>query len=172
MIRFYNIILILLLSFHAKDPCSCYGVRDVRKGIPKEFNRSNDVFIGDVISVHDNNYVYKIEVRQVFKGNLKVGQTIKGVNVDCPPFITDIDVDERWIFFGQQYSNTFKTNDCGLSSSFSDPFGISRLLSNQPLNTPGEMQSEETLKDIKEKIDLKILEQEIINVLGELAKSD
>ena len=58
---------------------------------------------------------------EVFKGNLKAGQVVKGTNPRyCSPFVDKLG---EWVFFGK-YSTDFKTNDCGLSSNIAEPFGM------------------------------------------------
>lgn len=102
------------------DVCTCAPNGNWRKATPKEYENVEDVFIGDV-TILENNSDYEIVVCEVFKGELKSGQSIKGENLRyCGP---NVNKNGQWVLFGN-YSTTFLVNDCGLSSSITEPFGM------------------------------------------------
>jgi hypothetical protein len=115
----YNIIFLILALPLGVNICTCPPPTNWRKATPIEFEYSEFVFIGDVTICDDESY--EIVICEVFKGNLKAGQFIKGKNIGtCGPYV---DENGEWVLFGE-YSTDFKTNDCGLSSSIADPFGL------------------------------------------------
>lgn len=116
-------ILIFLLTINfipiGMDNCTCARIENWRRATSQEFEYVDDVFIGDV-TINEKQTDYSIVVCEVFKGELKSGQIIKGVNIgSCEPFVAQ---NGKWVMFGK-YSTEFKVNDCGLSSNIAEPYG-------------------------------------------------
>jgi len=119
MIKIYTIILSIFIFPNGADTCECAPHPNWKKATPKEFEYVEDVFIGDVTICNETEF--EIKVCEVFKGNLKAGDFIKGENIGyCGPYV---DKNGEWVLF-VNYSNSFKVNDCGLSSNIAEPFGL------------------------------------------------
>lgn len=119
MIKIYILLLSVFIFPDGVDICDCAPVPHWQKATPREFEYVEDVFIGDVTIYNEKEF--EIRVCEVFKGNLKSGQIIKGKNSSyCGPYV---DKNGEWLLFGK-YSNNFKVNDCGLSSNIAEPFTI------------------------------------------------
>jgi hypothetical protein len=117
----YSLIVSLFFVPNGTNICSCAPNGKWRIETPKEYNYVDDVFIGDVKEIGESKFDYEIVVCEVFKGNLKAGQVVKGTNPrSCSPFVDKLG---EWVFFGK-YSTDFKTNDCGMSSNIAEPFGM------------------------------------------------
>lgn len=122
MNKIYLIILSVFTISSESNICSCPPLPNWKKATSIEYEYSQDVLIAD-IQIGKNQTDYKIEVCEVFKGDLKPGQILNGKNIGtCGPYI---DKDGKWILFGE-LSRYFRVNDCGLSSNVSEPYGIIR----------------------------------------------
>jgi len=162
MNNIYNLILLILFLPIEKNICTCPPPANWRKATPSEYNYSNDVFIGDVKLIPNSQVDYEIVVCEVFKGDLKSGQTIKGEKFGtCGPYVNK---NGEWVLFGT-YSTKFKVNDCGISSNINDPRGL--LPPPPPPNS--EIEEKVTLKSRKLEARKHIKKQ--INMLRNISKS-
>ena len=104
------IILILLLPVFKSFGCDC-------NYIPKEveFQESNFIFIGKVISVESNFIVVKGQ--ESFKGKLIDNIKIKIDYCSISPL-----KGELWLFYMTKTNNQYFVSSCGNSRSFNKPF--------------------------------------------------
>lgn len=103
------------------DACDCARIENWRTATAGEYEYVKDVFIGDVKIISDDRTEYELIVTEVFKGDLKVGTVVKGINPKyCGPIINK---KGQWLFFGT-FSNNFHLNECGLTSNIEEPWGI------------------------------------------------
>ncbi len=101
--------------------CDCAPIGNWRNATNMEYEYVDDVFIGDVKNINEFETEYEIVICEVFKGDLKVGQKIKGINLKyCSPIVSK---KGQWLFFGT-YSTDFKINDCGLTTNIDEPWHI------------------------------------------------
>ena len=163
MIKIYIIILTLFLFPNGTEICTCAPLPHWKKATPKEYEYVDEVFIGDVTICDGTNF--EIKVCEVFKGNLKVGEIIKGENIGyCGPFV---DKNGEWILFGK-YLNNFKVNDCGLSSNIAEPFGMFP----PPPPPPPDLEYDEKTVTKKWKAESKKMIKEQIKMLRKISKSE
>ncbi|WP_127845636.1 hypothetical protein [Psychroflexus aestuariivivens] len=164
MTKILIIFLTLIFIPNENKNCTCAPIENWQKATPKEFEYVDDVFIGDV-TISENQTDYLIVVCEVFKGDLKSGQKIKGVNIGyCGPFV---DKNGEWVMFGK-YLTEFKVNDCGLSSNIAEPYG---MLPPPPPPPPDFKYDEKTvLKKWKAESKKMIIEQ--IKMLREISTSE
>jgi hypothetical protein len=159
----YITILSIFFLPNGANVCSCATIGNWRKATPKEYKYVEDVFIGDVKKIGESKFDYEIEVCEVFKGDLKVGQIIKGTNPRyCSPFVDKLG---EWVLFGE-YSTDFKTNDCGLSSNIAEPFGM--FPPPPPPKPNSDTDSKELIKKWRIESKKNILEQ--INMLRNISE--
>lgn len=112
---------ILLLVTISTLACDCAPIKYVDRAIENEYKFVDDVFIGDVKWIDDDSTYYEIIVCEVFKGDLRPGQKIKGINKGlCGPYVFKTG---EWILLGT-YSNEFKVHDCGLTTNLAEPWNI------------------------------------------------
>ena len=101
--------------------CDCAPINNVDRALDHEYKFVDDVFVGDVKWFDNDSTNFEIIVCEVFKGDLKPGQKIKGINEGlCGPFVFKTG---EWIFLGT-YSNKFKVHDCGLTTDLDEPWTI------------------------------------------------
>lgn len=85
----------------------------------KEYNSSEVVFIGNIISVSEDLKYYNLTIVEVFKGNLTENDTIKGINyLSCEPIISQ---NGNWLLYGRFNSGLLNVNTCGLSRDINAP---------------------------------------------------
>lgn len=117
MTKIYFILFILIFIPNGSEYCTCKPLGHWEKATPKEYEYVDNVFIAD-ITIDKNQTDYRITVCEVFKGNLKAGQTLNGKNIGtCGPYV---DEDGEWVLFGNNKAH-FKVSDCGLSSNIAQP---------------------------------------------------
>ena len=163
MTKIYIIIISIFIFPNGTDICECAPLPNWKKATPKEFEYVEDVFIGDVTIC--NNTEFEIKVCEVFKGNLKAGEIIKGENIGyCGPYV---DKNGEWLLFGN-YLNNFKVNDCGLSSNIAEPFGMFP----PPPPPPPDFKYDEKTVLKKWKAESKKMIKEQIKMLREISKSE
>jgi len=120
MIRIATTFILLLTSIKLLA-CDCAPIKNADRALDHEFKFVDDVFIGDVKWFNNDSTTYEVIVCEVFKGDLKPGQKIKGVNKGlCGPFVLKTG---EWIFLGT-YSTNFKVHDCGLTTKLDEPWTI------------------------------------------------
>lgn len=121
MKRLIYINILLFTTWTELCACSCAPIKKEDRKFYKEYEFVDDVFIGEVKNFDDDSINYAIEICEVFKGNLRPGQLIQGVNEGyCEPFV---DKNGEWMFLGH-YSDTFEVNDCGLTTDLDEPWSI------------------------------------------------
>lgn len=137
-------------------PCDCAGIENWRTATVGEYEYVEDVFIGNVKTLSGDKAEYEIEVTEVFKGDLKVGSLIKGINSqNCEPIVNK---KGQWLFFGT-FSNNFHINECGLTSNIEEPW---RFLPPPP---PPELNMDyESIIDEFKKEARKMIQEQIIIV--------
>jgi len=99
--------------------CICPPIEKLEITQIKEYNSSEVVIIGNVNFVSENSKEFKLSVVEVFKGDLKENDIIKGVNfLSCEPTVNTIG---KWLLYGKLQSGILEINSCGLSRSFDNP---------------------------------------------------
>ena len=83
--------------------CDCARIENWRTATVGEYEYVKDVFIADVKKISEDKTRYEFVVSEVFKGKLKVGATIKGINPKyCGPVVSK---KGKWLFFGTVSNN-------------------------------------------------------------------
>ena len=143
------------------DACNCARIENWRTATVGEYEYVKDVFIGDVKMISEDKTEYELIVTEVFKGELKVGATVKGINPEyCSP---NVGKKGEWLFFGT-LTNYFHLNECGLTSNIEEPWGI------LPPPPPPELKSEQKRMIKKWKKEARENIQEQINILRNIRK--
>ena len=99
--------------------CSCPVFKNLERFQLSEFERSECVFIGEVLEINLENNSYRIIVLDTLKGT-ENGLIYEGTyNDQCGPKIYELG---KWIFYGYTDSNgALKVNECGLTRPFKNP---------------------------------------------------
>lgn len=106
-------LLIILLTLFSVN-LYCCDCKTISK--EKEYDNSNLVFLGKIISV--NSKYFEVKVLEVFKG--KPQPIIKSFISDCTIYPNKGDV---WLLYSNRYDgNEFYISSCGNSRSFRVPF--------------------------------------------------
>jgi hypothetical protein len=117
--KIFLITLILTLFIHESFSCDCKDRKDLDSARIIEFNNSELVILGEVISISDDQLNYKVRVVEIFKGDLKTSQIIEAENHQyCVPFVY---FTGKWLLYGSIQNGKFKVNICGLSRSLDFP---------------------------------------------------
>ena len=117
----YHFIFGTVFLFSGINFCDCARIENWRTATHGEYEYVDDVFIGDVNLISENKNEYELIVCEVFKGNLEIGEKIKGINAKyCGPIV---DKKGQWLFFGK-FLTEFKLNECGLSTNIEEPWQI------------------------------------------------
>ena len=149
----YLLIIGTIFLLNGINFCDCAPIENWRTATDKEYDYVDNVFIGDVNLISENKNEYELVVCEVFKGNLKIGQRIKGINPKyCPPIVNK---EGQWLFFGK-FSTDFKLNECGLTTNIEEPWKI------LPPPPPPHLKSEEqTIIDNWKQDALKMVHEQI-----------
>ena len=126
---------ILLLSSIPGLACECAEIKNLAEAQKKEFERSEMVFIGQVVSSDYNKGVYQIKIIEQFKGKSKP-KTITGKpHGYCSLFPSK--EDDLWLIYAEVSSDgSIYIPDCGLSRSFRSPYGFSDEIRIPPPSPP------------------------------------
>jgi len=110
--------LFILIGFKS-FACSCPVFKNLERLQLSEFERSECIFIGEVLEINAENNTYKIKVLDSLKGT-ENGQVYEGTyDTQCGPTIYELG---KWIFYGRTDSNgILKVNECGLTRTFKNP---------------------------------------------------
>jgi hypothetical protein len=112
-------ILILTFFIHESFSCDCKDRMDLNIARITEYNNSEIIFLGEVISISDDQLSYRVSVIEVYKGDLKTNQIIEGKNHQfCAPFIN---YTGQWLLYGNIENGKLKVNICGLTRSLEFP---------------------------------------------------
>lgn len=100
--------------------CDCGPLEKLDTIREKEYENSDVVFTGRIISLSEGWVDFKIGVTESFKGNIKKGQILSGKNnTDCEPYINS---GGDWLIYGKIVNGSLVINPCGLSRSFDFPY--------------------------------------------------
>lgn len=143
------------------DICDCARIENWRTATVGEYEYVKDVFIGDVKMISEDKTEYELIVTEVFKGELKVGSMVKGINPEyCSPNVTK---KGEWLFFGT-FKNNFHLNICGLTSNIEEPWGIKAPPPPTELKWKQKRMIKKWKKEVRENM------QEQINILRNIKK--
>ena len=162
MTYIYSIIILIFLLpvTNEVEVCDCARIENWRTATVGEYEYVKDVFIGEVKKISEDKTEYEFVVLEVFKGNLKVGRTVKGINPKyCEP---DVNKKGHWLFFGA-FSDNFNLNECGLTSNIEEPW---RILPPPP---PPELKADEKKMIKRWKKEVRENMQEQISILREIS---
>ena len=97
--------------------CECGSIKDHDEFIETSFNYYPEIFIGEI--VNENN-IFWIEVREVFKGEIENGHRIKAgfEGTSCSFYFGK---EGRGLFYGYIKNNEFITDICSPTRTFEDP---------------------------------------------------
>jgi len=110
--------LALVLST-ANYACSCSPPGKYEVALSKEIEYSDNVIIGEILEISDNQKVITLKVKEIFKGELKQGQIITFKNnYYCEPFVDELG---DWLIYSRMLDGEFSINPCGLSRSLKNP---------------------------------------------------
>lgn len=129
--------------------CSCAPTGNLPEAQEKEFAVSDNVIIGEIVNISDDERLIILKVKEIFKGNLEVGQVIKFKNnYYCEPFI---DMLGEWLIYSKTEEGELKVNECGLSRSLIAPEQNRYFMIPLPPRPPvSEIDPDESNRDIKE----------------------
>lgn len=114
-----NIILLLLfLNFSIGYACSCVSVKNITKKAELEFNISTNVFSGYITYKNEINQYTDILIKEVFKGEIKVGQTIRIYFTDCEPYPV---LEQTWLIYSYLEDGYNTIQKCGISRDLKNP---------------------------------------------------
>ncbi|MCY2686788.1 hypothetical protein [Salinimicrobium sp. TH3] len=104
--KYFIFILTFFIWFsESRENCTCAPVGNWKGATEAEFRNVELVFTGDVQRIEESGSEYEIVVCEVFKGNLKEGQRISGINpASCNPIV---DQKGQWLFFGKMDQGNF-----------------------------------------------------------------
>ncbi len=99
--------------------CECSPSPQLTESQKKEFKQSDYVLVGEVLSISDDHTHFIIKLKEVFKGNLVVGQVLQfDNNYFCEPYVRQTG---DWLVYGKVEDGQFTMNLCGLSRSLDNP---------------------------------------------------
>jgi hypothetical protein len=85
----------------------------------QEYEKSELVFIGEIIELSHANETFKIIVKEIFKGNLIENQTVNGRLGFREPAPKKLGT---WLIYGEFQEEEIVINECGLSRDLERPF--------------------------------------------------
>ena len=99
--------------------CDCGPPENLDSIRAQEYKNSDVVFTGKIVFLSEGWTEFKIQVTETFKGDIKRGQVIAGMNnITCVPYING---GGQWLIYGKMENGMLSINQCGLSRSFKNP---------------------------------------------------
>lgn len=158
--------LVILLFFHwgYSSACDCLMIKNLKEAQKSSYEENELIFVGRVTEIRDDGS-YKLEIFELFKGELNGSNIINGIWGDSCAIIPQ-NLNETWLIYTNFNSEgTISISQCDLSRSFQFPFYYgSHLLPPPPpfgLNDPLKILELESLTIEYKKIALNELKTEI-----------
>ncbi len=118
--NYMKLVTIILFIICATDCMACECAE--QKLIDAQHNEyviSDLIIIGNVIKISDDKQFLTLVIKEIFKGDQTVQDTIIFKNnYYCEPYV---DFGGDWLLYGQLTNGVFRINECGLSRSFMTP---------------------------------------------------
>ena len=109
----------LILAWFISVSCICAPPALFEEAQKKELENSDHVFIANVYVISPDRKTITVEIKEVFKGDFKVGDKFDFPNnYTCEPFI---EIKGDWILYGKIENGIFRVNICGVSRSLNFP---------------------------------------------------
>lgn len=139
---FYSILIWAVLI-----ACICPPARKFEEYQKNEFEHSNCVFIAHVYEISPDKHNIKVEIKEVFKGDLPAGLKLTFQNnYSCEPFIGILG---DWILYGNVKNNEFIVNDCGVSRSLIHPEQSRFFKPSPPPPPPSTLKDSISVKELR-----------------------
>ena len=97
--------------------CDCNPIKDHDQLIESSFKYYPQIFIGEIV---ERKNIFWIEVQEVFKGEIKIGQRLKTgfEGTSCSFYFGK---EGPGLFYGYLYNNEFFADICSPTRTFKDP---------------------------------------------------
>ena len=113
------ILIIYFTTTFTSWACSCPPLKKLDYERNAEYQNAEFIFIGKIYNLKNHKRVFEVKVKEIFKGNLNVGQIINGGNnYYCEPFVNK---NGEWLIYGKIENGILFIKECGLSRSLKNP---------------------------------------------------
>ncbi len=112
--------------------CSCPPIIKWKLGITRQYSSVDAAFVAKSVCLDDINRIYELEVKEVFKGNVEVGDIVRSTDSNsCGAYIVASD---NYLFLGDYHprGDVFEISGCGYSRSITHIIGSERDLGSLP----------------------------------------
>jgi hypothetical protein len=122
----YSLVLTAILLLNGfVNACSCATDPNLKNRQKLDFKHADFAFIGDVVSLNQENGDYVVVVNEIFKGKAVIGDSLLGFICDTDRCGPNINKTGQWIIYANDCEGRLGVRSCGITRKLDDPSRVS-----------------------------------------------